>query len=93
MIRYYKSRYLADPIVYVHEEDRWSSYAPAGEVRQARGEIPESILAQTVEIHRAEADLLIGARLADAERIETERVVSDHHPRTSYPYCTGRRTA
>lgn len=87
MPRYYKSRYLADPIVYVQEDDRWSSYAPAGVIRQSRGELSESILAQTVEIGRTEADSLIGCRLADAERVEAQRSGSDQYPRIHDPYC------
>jgi hypothetical protein len=81
MPKYYKSRYLTAPIVYVQDEEHWSSYAPAGIIRRARGEIPESILAQTVEIDPAEAEILIAARLADAERVEAEHAEATRYPR------------
>jgi hypothetical protein len=80
MPKYYKSRYLTDPVVYVQDAGQWSSYAPAGVIRRSAGEIPESILAQTTEIDKAEAENLVAARLADAERIEAQRSESTRYP-------------
>lgn len=79
MQRFYKSRYLAQPVVYVQEDGRWSSYAPAGVIREARGTMPANILNQVDEIGKAEADALIFDRMAEAELIEARRAETARH--------------
>jgi len=71
--KYYKSRYLDKPAVYVQEEGQWRAYAPRGVLQRSTGLIPEVILAQTVEISQDQADTLIAIMRAEAERIRVER--------------------
>jgi hypothetical protein len=89
MPQFYKSRYLPDPVVYVQDDGYWSSYAPAGVIRQSRGTIPDSILNQTVEIDPAEAEGLMERRLAEAERVEVQRVQVVGAPQYLGPGPTG----
>ncbi len=62
MTKYYKSRNLAVPVVYVQREDFWESHPPTGQALRTDGLVPETILLQVDEIEPAEADELIKAR-------------------------------
>lgn len=59
MARYYKSRFLSQPLVYIQEGNTWCSYDPRAETQVAEGEIPEAIMKYVTEITEAEADDLI----------------------------------
>jgi hypothetical protein len=73
VIKYYKSRYLDKPAVYVQEEGQWRGYALGGVLQRSSGLIPEVILAQTVEISQDQAETLIAILRAEAERVRAER--------------------
>ena len=73
MTRYYKSRNLNHPVVYVQEEGQWRGYAPGGVLQRSTGSIPEVILAQTVEITQDQAEMLLRIMRAETERIESQR--------------------
>ena len=64
MTRYYRSRFLAYPVVYIQKDDTWRSYGRGGETRKVKGEIPEHILKYVTEITQAEAEALIAPRQA-----------------------------
>lgn len=81
MTKYYKSRDLDNPVVYVQEEGQWRGYAPSrGVLQQSAGPIPEVILAQTMEISRDQAETLIRIMRAEAERIEEGRAEVTRYP-------------
>lgn len=58
-VRYFRSAYLAKPVIYVQEEDEWRSLAPGGHVQHSPGRLPESVLSQVFEIDEAQAWELI----------------------------------
>jgi uncharacterized RDD family membrane protein YckC len=64
--RYYASRYLSDPAVYVQEEGFWRSFGPGRASGGATGEIPASIRSQLVEIDPVMGRQMVGARVRDA---------------------------
>ncbi len=72
MATFYKSRFLADPIIYVQEGHRWLTYSPTG-VRESQGSIPDGILAGVEEIAPEEAEKLISLRLSDASTWDVRR--------------------
>jgi tetratricopeptide (TPR) repeat protein len=67
--RYYKSKHLSPPSIYVQKDGLYLTYAPSGFVRESLGAIPDGTLAHAEEIGQAEAEELIRVRLAEAERI------------------------
>ncbi len=67
MARYYKSRFMAEPVVYIQEEGSWCSYGPWDEVRVAEGDIPEQIMKYVAGITETEADDLIAYQKAKRE--------------------------
>jgi hypothetical protein len=71
--RFFKSRYLSDPIVYSQDDETWRSYAPGGVVHESAGAIPEFILANAAEVPEEEVRELIVSRLREAEKIETQQ--------------------
>jgi hypothetical protein len=73
VITYFKSRFLAQPIVYVEQDGGWKSYAPSGVIRQNSGPLPDFIRQSVDEVPLAEAIDLIHAYEAAAERAEAER--------------------
>ena len=85
MTKYYKSRYVDKPVVYVQEEGQWRAYAPRGVLQRSTGLIPEVILAQTVEISQDQAETLIGVMRAEAERIRVERAEAARSADTPAP--------
>lgn len=73
MPHYYKSLYLADPVVYVQEDGSWRSYARGGIVTESIGAIPVSVLAQCEKIGPSEAEDLIARRVTEAREAALQR--------------------
>jgi hypothetical protein len=71
--KYYRSRSVDNPVVYVQEEGQWRGYAPRGVLQRSTGPLPAVILARTVEITQDEAQGLLKTWLAEAERIKKEQ--------------------
>ncbi len=84
MARYYKSRFLTEPVIYVQEDDSWSSYGPGGAIRSMRGEIPADIVRFVDEIPAADGQAWVSSRMAEAEGLERER------PGSADPYAPDR---
>jgi uncharacterized RDD family membrane protein YckC len=64
--RYYASRYLSDPTVYVQEQGYWRSFGPGRASGGAAGEIPAPIRSQLVEIDPAQGRQMVASRAWEA---------------------------
>jgi hypothetical protein len=76
--QYYRSKFLADPVVYVQDKGEWRSYALGGVICEHDGNIPESIMGRVQSMDEREARTLIEERLEEADRIEAEHAA--HSP-------------
>ena len=70
MADYYKSRHLAEPIIYVQQEQRFLTMTPGGEVTENRGEIPVATLNDLDPISEREAEELAAKRASRPELVE-----------------------
>lgn len=64
--RYYASRYLNDPTVYVQEQGFWRSFGPGRASGGANGEIPQSIRSGLVEIDPMQGRQMVAARVRES---------------------------
>jgi hypothetical protein len=74
MTKYYRSRSLAEPGIYILGEGWWRSHTSAG-MRQVEGSIPDGILADVDEITPEEAERLIGRGEQQSEDWKAERTI------------------
>lgn len=72
MSDYFKSKYLAEPVIYVQDEDDWRSYGLGGRITKSAGIIPPNLLAGLEPLGRLDAEELIDRRLAEAHETEAE---------------------
>jgi hypothetical protein len=72
LARFYKSRNLENPAVFVQMEGQWRGYAPNGALQKSSGALPATILSLTVEITREEAESLVIAWQARARAVQQE---------------------
>ena len=70
MAEYYKSRYLAEPIIYIQEEDCYSTVQPNGDRVTIAGRVPDEILRSLEPMPAEDAQRLIATSYHQSRRVE-----------------------
>jgi hypothetical protein len=68
--KYYKSRYLAEPIIYIQEDGQYRSVYPSGNAATVDGQIPETMLRSLDPIPVEQAEHLLVTLYHRSERRE-----------------------